>query len=497
MPSSASPAWTVSGPASRFRLSTIHCLLGLVLLSGCSSLSSRYQQVDRSLMAGNPTRADQIIEQAESEYGATSRVLYRMDRGMTLHLTGRYQDSTALLEQAESEVEGLYTRRVRTEAKAFLVNDTLLPYEGEPYEQVMLNVLKALNYAMTGQWEDALVEARRIDQRLNLLADQAGDKDTYRDDAFARYLTGILYESTGDLNNAFIAYRKAYDRYQAALPWARVQPPPMLRADLLRTSEALPLIQEHDEYKQTFAGVTWESAETLKQFAQIVVISYNGRAPRLEDQFIDLPISLDALRLVLMTKGALGRSNQDTRGAETVLYGLSGRVVRVALPKLVPHKTAVAYEEVTVAGATETYSVKTELTQDISALAAKTLNDRYGQIVRKAVARGAVKYALAEGVGRGAQMAASGQGNQNFGPLIGLLVGGLAHALAIGTEESDKRSWRTLPDEIQVARLWVPPGTYELRVRPIHRGGSIGREMVRSVTLHTGETRLFTELAMP
>jgi len=80
MPSSASPAWTVSGPASRFRLSTIHCLLGLVLLSGCSSLSSRYQQVDRSLMAGNPTRADQIIEQAESEYGATSRVLYRMDR---------------------------------------------------------------------------------------------------------------------------------------------------------------------------------------------------------------------------------------------------------------------------------------------------------------------------------------------------------------------------------------------------------------------------------
>ncbi|MDE3118023.1 MAG: hypothetical protein KGL03_03305 [Nitrospirota bacterium] len=496
MPSSASPAWTVSGPASQFRLSTIHCLLGLLLLSGCSSLSNRYQHVDRSLMAGNPKQADQIIEQAESEYGATGRVLYQMDRGMTLHLTGRYQDSTALLEQAEDEVEELYTRRVRTEAKAFLVNDTLLPYEGEPYEQVMLNVLKALNYAMTGQWEDALVEARRIDQRLNLLADQAGDKDTYRDDAFARYLTGILYESTGDLNNAFIAYRKAYDRYQAALPWARVQPPPMLRADLLRTSEALHLAQEHDEYKQTFSGVTWESAEKLSRFAQIVVISYNGRAPHKEDQFIDLPISLDALRLVLLTKGALGRSNQDTRGAETVLYGLSGRVVRVALPKLVPHKTAVAYEEVTVSGA-KAYSAKTELMQDFSALAAKTLNDEYGQIVRKAVARGAVKYALAEGVGRGARMAASGQGNQNFGPLIGLLVGGLAHALAIGTEESDKRSWHTLPDEIQVARLWVPPGTYELRVRPVHRGGLTGREMVRSVTLQAGETRLFTELAVP
>ncbi|MFM8552723.1 MAG: COG3014 family protein [Nitrospiraceae bacterium] len=472
-------------------------LIGLALLTGCSSISTRYLQVDQSLMAGDPAQADRIIEQAEDEYGTTSRVLYRMDRGMTLHLAGQYPASSALLEQAETEVADLYTRRVRTETKAFLVNDTLLPYEGEPYEQVMLNVLTALNYAVTGQWSEALVEARRIDQRLNLLTDEAGDKDTYRDDAFARYLTGILYESTGDLNNAFIAYRKAYDRYQASLPWARVKPPPMLRADLLRTSEALGLTQEHEEYKQAFAGATWEPAEKLRSFAQIVVIGYNGRAPHKEDQFIDLPISLDALRLVLMTKGALGRSNQDTRGAETLLYGLSGHVVRVALPKLVPQKTTIAYEEVVVSGAAEAYFAKSELTQDISALAAKNLNDRFGQLMRKAVARGAVKYALAEGVGRGARMAASGQGNQNFGPLIGLLVGGLAHALAIGTEESDKRSWRTLPDEIQIARLWVPAGSYDVRIRPIGRSGRAGRDVRQSITLQAGETRLFTERALP
>lgn len=497
MSSSASPAWTVSGPASRFRLSATACLLGLLLVTGCTSPSNRYMRVDHSLLAGNPRQADQIIEQAEDEYGTVSRVLYRMDRGMTLHLAGRYQDSNALLDQAESEVEELYTRRVRTEAKAFLVNDTLLPYEGEPYEQVMLNILKALNYAVMGQWNDALVEARRIDQRLNLLANQAGDKDTYRDDAFARYLTGILYESTGDLNNAFIAYRKAYDRYQSAQPWARVQPPSMLRTDLLRTSEALGLTQEHEEYKQAFPGLSWDPAQKLREFAQIVVIGYNGRAPHKEDQFIDLPISLDALRLVLMTKGALGRSNQDTRGAETLLYGLSGRVVRVALPKLVPHKTGIAHEEVTAAGAGGDYFAKTELMQDISALAAKNLNDRYAQIVRKAVARGAIKYALAEGVGRGARMAASSQGNQSFGPLIGLLVGGLAHALAIGTEESDKRSWRTMPDEIQIARLWVPPGSYQVRVRPVNRSGTPAHGVVQSVILQAGETRLLTEQALP
>ena len=35
----------------------------------------------------------------------------------------------------------------------------------------------------------------------------------------------------------------------------------------------------------------------------MIVISYNGRAPRKEDQFLDVPISLDALQLVLLNRG--------------------------------------------------------------------------------------------------------------------------------------------------------------------------------------------------
>jgi hypothetical protein len=155
----------------------------------------------------------------------------------------------------------------------------------------------------------------------------------------------------------------------------------------------------------------------------------------------------------------------------------------------------VAYGQVNVVGA-ETYTAKTELGQDLSALAAKSLNDRYKQIAMKAVARAAVKYAVAEGVGRGARMAAS-RTDSNLGPLIGLLVGGMAHALAIGTEESDKRSWRTLPDEIQIARLWVPPGTYEIHVQPVARSGGTGRDVSHHVILQAGETRIFTERMLP
>ncbi|MCE9536305.1 MAG: hypothetical protein K8R65_07845, partial [Nitrospirae bacterium] len=314
-------------------------LVALSLLAGCGPSVNRYLLIETSLRAHDPKGADAIVAAAEKDYGSKSRVLYGMDRGMTLQLAGEYQQSNAVLEQAEDEVDRLYTRRIRTETLAFMTNDTALPYEGDPYEQVLINVLKALNYATMGQWQDALVEARRIDHRLNVLSDRTKEKNAYRDDGFARYLTGILYESTGDVNDAFIAYRKAYETLEATRAWSHTAVPSQLRADLLRTAEALHFTQELAEYQQAFPETRWESSQALQQLAQVVVISYNGRAPHKEDQFLDLPISLDALQLVLLNRGISQSNRQSNRGVDTVLYGLNGRVVRVALPKLVPQKT--------------------------------------------------------------------------------------------------------------------------------------------------------------
>src|ERR1043165_7174077 len=154
----------------------------LLILGGCGSSGAHYLLVDKSLLANDYRQADAIILKAEEEYGAKSRVLYGMDRGMTLQLAGEYQLSNEVLEKAEEEIDRLYTRSIRTESFAFMTNDNSLPFEGEPYEQVMINVLKALNYACLDRWQDALVEARRIDHRLNLLADRTKERAAYSDD---------------------------------------------------------------------------------------------------------------------------------------------------------------------------------------------------------------------------------------------------------------------------------------------------------------------------
>lgn len=466
-----------------------------MLLAGCGPSVNRYLLIEASLRAHDPKGADAIVQQAEKEYGEKSLVLYGMDRGMTLHLAGDYQQSNAVLEQAEEELDRLYTRKIRTETLAFMTNDTALPYEGDPYEQVLINVLKALNYAVLGQWQDALVEARRIDHRLNVLSDRTTEKHVYRDDGFARYLSGILYESTGDLNNAFIAYRKAYETFEATRAWSHTAVPFQLRADLLRTAEALHFTQELDEYQQLFHDTRWETSQALQQLAQVVVISYNGRAPHKEDQFLDLPISLDALQLVLLNRGFSQVNRNSNRGVDTLLYGLNGRVVRVALPRLISQKTQVPVDTVSLIpdnGARVT--LNTELVHNVTALADKALSERMAVITSKALARAATKFAMAEATTRGAQQAAG----RDAGPWVGLLVGLLTKGLAVASEEADKRSWQTLPDEIHLARVWVPPGRYQVQNQPTSGSHDpLKPEAMRTLFLGPGETAVLIQRVMP
>ncbi len=444
-------------------ISLLPFLAVLVLLTGCGPSANRYFLIEQSLFAGNPQRAAAIVEQAEKEYGAKGRLLYEMDRGMVLQLAGQYQQSSAALERAEEEVERLYTRSIRSETAAFLSNDNVLPYEGDAYEHVMINVINALNYAVQGQLQEALVEARRIDHRLNVLGDRVKDVNKYRNDGFARYVSGILYEAAGDLNNAFIAYRNAYEAYKSMQGWSRMSAPPSLRSDLLRTAEALSLTTELAEYRQAFPDVEWQLGSSQEQLAQVVMISYNGRAPRKEDLFLDVPVSMDAAQLVLLNRGVFQSAYRRDRVADSVLYGLNGEVVRVALPRLVPQKTRVASESMTLTDSLgHSITVRSEPAHNVTALAEKSLSERLPSMTVKAVARAATKFAMAEGVTIGAQHAAGQDAALWVGPLVELLAKGLA----VASEESDKRSWQTLPDEIHVTRAWVPPGQYHVSIRP-------------------------------
>ncbi len=403
---------------------------------------------------------------------------------MVLHLGKHYVESNAALEEAYQLVEEQYATRVRDEAKAILVNETQLPYEGEPFEHVWINIIKALNFAAQQQWEEGLVEARRLDHRLNVLHDER-EEDEYNEDPFARYLSGVLYESFGDMNNAYVAYRKAELAYEDAGEWFPVNMPDILKQDLFRLANMLGISEDVAKYQAKYPKVI-ESHNLNKDYAQVVWIDYVGQGPEKEDLFIDVPLSLEALQLVALAKGISGPSSRRTRGRDMFFYGLHGRIARVSLPRFVPHQQSMPSRRIQLTKDQEAFEAVSQEVYDVGAVAQKNLDDRYESLVLRAAARAALKLAAAEGIGYGTRAAV----NDSKHEWVGLVVTLLARMVALATEEADIRSWRLLPGKIHMARLWLPAGSYGVSIDPPDYENSSARVPPETtLTLQKGDVR--------
>jgi hypothetical protein len=261
-----------------------------------------------------------------------------------------------------------------------------------------------------------------------------------------------------------------------------------LKTDLIRMASALHLTEDLEGYQAKYPEVSFEAALSHDaDMAQLILVSYHGRSPEKEDLYIDVPISLDALQLVALAKTAGGRSTRSIRGGEALLYGIHGQIARVALPRLVHRRTKTAYSTIQLTDGTTTFNAHSQRLYDIGAVAEKNLDDGYGRLVLRAVARAAMKMAAAEGIGLGARSAV----NKKSQDWVGALAVILARIFVLATEEADIRSWRTLPGEIHVARLWLPPGSYSVLVNAVdHQGRVLGSPKTEQLDFQSGEVRL-------
>lgn len=179
-------------------------------LSGCASdYVARTHQVRRAYQDYDHSRALKKLEQEAEKGPENDRLLALMDQGMVLHAAGQYQESIRVLAEAEKRAESLEIVSVSEEAATLLANERQRAYRGEDFERLMISTLQALNYAKLGAEEDALVEVRRVNERLQKMI--AEEKKPYEQLAVARYLGGVLYEDQGEWDSAFIDYQKAQE----------------------------------------------------------------------------------------------------------------------------------------------------------------------------------------------------------------------------------------------------------------------------------------------
>ena len=205
-------------------------LAGFLFFS-CSS-SQNFSMVDSYTLAGEYDYAYNQLEQTKDDlYTDKDLLLYSLDKGLLLRYNGDYEESNYLLSYAEKLIEEYYATSITQAIGSYLLNDTVMDYAGEDFEDIYTNLFMALNYIQLGDTESAFVEIRRFNNKIKLLSSKYTDLlhaikqealskgyDTnqyansanidytieFHDSAFARYISLILYRSIGDMASATI-----------------------------------------------------------------------------------------------------------------------------------------------------------------------------------------------------------------------------------------------------------------------------------------------------
>lgn len=239
-------------------------------LGACASYTSKTKVGLDAFTHRDFPAAEKAYEEGAKEEGR-DQLLYLFDRGVVRHTAASYAESNKdlLLADRLSEIKD-YTA-LASEAASLFINDRALPYKGEEFETVLVSTYLALNYALLGQREDAIVECRRVNRKLERLRKE-GKRD-YELNAFAQYLSGLLYEQSGNWNSAYVDYRKTYE----LMPHFGV-----LRRDLLRGALSLDSETERDRWERKLGATSEEfraAGKSLKEEGAVVLIFQNGFAP--------------------------------------------------------------------------------------------------------------------------------------------------------------------------------------------------------------------------
>ncbi|MCB4790365.1 MAG: hypothetical protein LHV68_00595 [Elusimicrobia bacterium] len=424
-----------------------------VLLAGCATTTNYYDNLNKLLTQGKFSDAVALNEGSKDDiYGKKNALLYYLDRGMLLHYNGNYTESSLSFEKAKKYSEEYFTKSITTEASTLLISDNMRPYYGEDFEQALVRVFCAINYIFLNQEDDALVEARQVDQFLKTLKVNYGFKDVYTEDAFVRYLMGMLYENKGEINDAFISYRQALDAYKYYVKNYGVSTPKELVYDALKTAKKLGFSDEIREIEQEYQ---LKQKDTASAGGELVVIHYNGLCPVKIDHFFE--ISFGKGWVYVENMDVKGEEEQQVEQARAIVNSIaSDEQIRLAFPKYVRENYAVQNLGVKVT-ALNGLSSTGVMAEDIGAIAIKGLEDRINRIRAKTIARGVIKFVLAQKV--------TSKVKESSGEVSAWFAKTLLKTVSAATEASDKRSWRSLPDKINLARISLPEGTHSVEVK--------------------------------
>lgn len=309
-------------------------------LSGCATYQTKISGGYNELIQGNPGRAAEIFKPLAEEEGK-DQLVYLFEYGTALQLAQRYDESNKvfLLADKMSEIKDYHS--ISKITTSLLLNEGQMQYKGDDFEKVIINAFLAINFLMKGELDSALVETRRLNEKLTKYRVEA--KRDYEQNPFARYLGALIWESDGRWDDAYIDYAEVM----------RLNPSiESLKKDLLFAAKKSGRGEEVEKLKKQFPGVSLDPSWNDPKVGEIVLIYQQGQGP-------------------------IKQPNPDF----------------VRVPKLYPRYSFGQRARMLIEGVGE---IESEVISSVQDVAIKTLDDAYAGIVAKRMAGIATKAVVAD-----------------------------------------------------------------------------------------------------
>lgn len=420
-------------------------LLGLVVFcSACAAPSLRYKSEVNHLLAQGQFKAagEKVAAKSRQMYAKQDNVLADLDQAVLLHDAGFPQESDKLLARAQDRIQELYTTSVSKSTARLLVNDLTLPYDVANYERAYTYFYRAMNFLDVQNLTDAAVEARKASAFLDAL--RGGKKQGYNDDPFVQYFSSLIFESVGQRSDARLCRDNSLKAYQNLSGLLQISAPEF----------TVPV--------------------NADELGEVILLHYNGLLPLKKTETVQL--SWNRIWAILDT-------SQETRNGlppqveNALRTGWMGHAVTLSFPALEPQPYTIVSSFVQVGG----QRYRMQKMADLSAAAKADLEERLPGIWFRTATRAVTKQIAAE---QARQAARSSSKEEGVGELAGLFINILGATL----EKADTRQWFTLPAQIFMTRLFLPPGSQNIQL--LFRdgyGNIVGEHTFENVRIERGK----------
>ncbi|WP_110992058.1 COG3014 family protein [Pseudomonas sichuanensis] len=416
------------------RVLILATLFTFLQLSGCSvfrSYDSEMQATNQQLAAGNVDAALALLESHNTR--EQKDLLYYLEKGELLRSKGDLAGSQAAWRSADSvvvqweEAVRLDTDKYLSQFGSYVVNDKVRRYEGYDYEKVMLTTQMALNLLAQNDFDGARVAIRKSHEREAIIA-ELRDKAYLKREEQAQE-DGIKTE-VADLKGYPVAtldapevvnlknsYQSAFSHYLAGFVYEALGEKGLAAPGYRMAAELRP---KTPLLEQALLQLDGNSASPAQ--SDVLFVVQSGLAPARDSMSIPLPLVIDENLVITPLSFPVIREDRSTAHLDALQ--LDGRPLALTL------------------------------LNSTSAMSRRALRDDMPGIILRTSAR-AVSRTLAQ------------KKLNEKDPLAGLIFGIASMVL----ENADTRTWRTLPDQTQVARLRLKPGEHQLNL-PAALGGA-------------------------